>query len=115
MKDRLLNLLVDIDNIGINFESDTIFSQTIIDNCLFILDNLKYTNNIYIYPTNNNSIQFEFENDEIYIELEIYEDHTEFFIVDTLEENEYQNLDLKTSIEIFNKYIEIYINKSKNN
>lgn len=60
-----------------------------------------------VFPTGRQSIQFEYENNSgKYLELEIFEDHTEVFCIH--ENGEEEEFDIENSIGQINKVVEIF-------
>ena len=66
-----LNRIADLEE-GWDLYKATSFSNSLIEFCRNML--LKLNRQPEIFPTANNSIQFEFENNDDYLEIEIFDD-----------------------------------------
>ena len=102
-KQANINRLQDIATLKYNWNGNgaDIFSSTLINKSIFILNDI--VRQPKIFPTARNSIQFEFEKPNgDYLEFEIYEDHVSIYIERDTGEEEY---DIPHNSNVINRII----------
>ena len=76
------------------------FNKSLIDKCIFLEGFIHFEH--FISPTARNSIQFEFIFKENYLELEVFEDRIEVFIIDKSEKNYVFENNIRGIVQVIN-------------